>query len=132
MIFGPSFLQSFLTKAISHCEEQHAILSRNVANINTPCFRAKTLQPFALDKTNKAFGAVCTKTHDRHISVCSEIGNSASVTNMNSEQKPNGNDVNLLEQNSAISSNSTKHALLLSLLNGIFDIRNSVCKGNDA
>ena len=106
-------LFSFLTL----CGEQNKSLSTNIANVNTPNFKATMV---TAAKKFESYRANLDCTHNQHIALSNTADKLQHVL-MQEEEKPNGNTVHLLTQMSELSKNNTKHEAVLSLFKGIFD-----------
>jgi flagellar basal-body rod protein FlgB len=113
------YLIDGLFSALSHFSEQSKVLASNVANLNTPQFKAKSLTPLSgsfLSGTSLA----CTSS--MHISSSRDFCRGSSrLESMKGEEKPNGNSVDILQQMSAMSENGDKYELSMALFKGAFD-----------
>ncbi|GAB4577153.1 MAG: flagellar basal body rod protein FlgB [Roseibium sp.] len=71
----------FLTKLVSHSNDwlsvRQATIAENIANANTPGFRAKDLEPFTtvISKTQLAM----TATHGSHLGQSMEVARSSDI-----------------------------------------------------
>jgi flagellar basal-body rod protein FlgB len=108
--------------SLSHCSEQSKVLALNVANLNTPSFKAKSLSSSFVCSVPGGFSLNLFRTSELHISSSNRApGGVAKLEKMIGEEKPNGNDVNILEQMSAMSKNSDLYELSSALFKGAFD-----------
>lgn len=91
----------FLTKLVSHSNDwlstREATIAENIANANTPGFRAKDLEPFTtvISKTQLAM----TATHSSHLGQIMEVARSSEVEKADSwAVTHSGNSVSLEQE----------------------------------
>lgn len=80
-----------------HAGARQAVVAQNVANANTPGYRAQTIAPFTevFEKTGHG-GMHATRTG--HIGIDQARGSGAQTTFSNAEPAPNGNSVSIEEE----------------------------------
>ena len=96
----------------SHAARRHAVISNNIANADTPGFKAKDLKPFA----DIYKDAVRTNTP-----LSGAVDNTKQV-NMNATADPNGNTVSLPQQMLASSEAVGDHDLAMLLYRKTLDM----------
>lgn len=102
MFEGVKILQNMSALA-SHAEKRHAVIAENIANADTPGYKARDLQPFA---------EVFHKAETNGVSVRSLDAN---VTTMDTPdiRSPNGNTVSLEQQSMLSAQTKGEHELAL-------------------
>ncbi|MEM9635824.1 MAG: flagellar basal body rod protein FlgB [Pseudomonadota bacterium] len=108
----------FLTKLVSHNNDwlsvRQATIAENIANANTPGFRAKDLEPFTsvVSKTQLAM----TATHDTHLGQMMEVSRSSDVEKADSwTVSHSGNSVSLEQEMVKAGEVARDHALNASI-----------------
>ena len=91
----------FLTKLVSHSNDwlsiRQATIAENIANANSPGFKARDLEPFTtvISKTQLAM----TATHDSHLGQSMEVGRTSDVEKADSwTVTHSGNSVSLEQE----------------------------------
>lgn len=110
---------STVLSCLRHCSEQAKFLSSNSANLNTPGFKARKLADFAASDKS-AFDLKAT-------SPLHKWSNSSSfaVERMHGQEKPNGNNVDILEQMNLILFNQTRYETGFMIFKSLFELANS-------
>ena len=115
-------LENSILGFLSQCAEQNRLLSANVANVNTPNFKAIMVKEFAHQKNLLDIKMACTSNyHISRMTSSSILEGGIKSVPMNGEEKPNGNNVNLLQQMSELSRNYAKNEAALALFRNAFD-----------
>ncbi|MET0428816.1 MAG: flagellar basal body rod protein FlgB [Microvirga sp.] len=94
---NPIFLLNLASRQLQHLATRQAVISGNIANANTPGYRARDLTPFRdmLDKTTLSMAA----THAGHFEIDGPTARPARPTQANGwDVVHSGNSVNLEEQ----------------------------------
>ncbi|SFJ51245.1 flagellar basal body rod protein FlgB [Methylobacterium brachiatum] len=94
---NPIFLLNLASRQLQHLSTRQAVISGNIANANTPGYRARDLTPFKdmLDKTTLAMAS----THAGHFDLNSPTARPARPTQSDGwDVVHSGNSVNLEEQ----------------------------------
>ncbi|MCJ2122113.1 flagellar basal body rod protein FlgB [Methylobacterium sp. J-077] len=94
---NPIFLLNLASRQLQHLSTRQAVISGNIANANTPGYRARDLTPFGdmLDKTTLAMAA----THAGHFEIDGPTARPARPTQSDGwDVVHSGNSVNLEEQ----------------------------------
>lgn len=107
--------------SLAHCNEQARVLSNNVANLNTPGFKASKLAELATNNRRSINLALTSPLHIKQS--CTRGG--FSVERLNGAEKPNGNNVDMLQQNTLLSLNQIKHEASNVLFRALFDFASS-------
>lgn len=90
-------------QAALFCEARHKVIANNIANINTPGFRARDL---SVESFEKALAR-------SEFKMSYEVIGSPDATTV----RPNGNNVNIEAEMSKLSGNGMRYRVLLSLIN---------------
>ena len=104
---------SLMTQKLSYLGQRESVLAQNVANANTPGYKAKDLTPFgtfaeALKSANTGAGMVVTDA--KHIVPASMAGVNASSKKAHSyETVPSGNSVDLEQQMMEVSKTTMEY-----------------------
>lgn len=107
-----------IMKQVDYLQKKHEVLAANVANSNTPKYRAKDIEaPDFMLKKNRKVKSPRVKlraTNARHIKPNRAQGDKYSLINDNSgAMKPNKNNVDLSKQVSKMASNSDEVSVAL-------------------
>ncbi|MBL4854209.1 MAG: hypothetical protein JKY25_08230 [Robiginitomaculum sp.] len=95
-----------------HASRRHAVISKNIANADTPGYKAKDIEPFA----------EIYKTAARTDAGISDVLKKSKLLEMNSPADPNGNTVSLEEQMLKSSSTVGKHDLAMLMYRKTMDM----------
>lgn len=106
---------SSVIRCLKHCSEQARVLSFNVANVHTPGFKARKVREFAIPDL-LSLNLTSPLHSDSSVSFKLEL--------MQGQEKPNGNNVNILQQTSLAASNQTSYDVGLTLLRSLFELAN--------
>ena len=90
-------------QAALFCEARHEVITNNIANVNTPGFKARDLSVKSFEK------ALARSEFKKSY----EVVDSPDATTV----RPNGNNVNIEAEMSKLSGNAMRHRVLLSLIN---------------
>ena len=95
-------------------DRRQEVLARNIANADTPGYRARDVTPFAQHMLRAAGGTSLARTDSRHL-VGSGAANAGTRPDPAEEVAPDGNAVSLDEQAIKIADTDSAHALAMSL-----------------
>ncbi len=95
-----------------HASRRHGVISKNIANADTPGYKAKDIAPFA-EIYNKAA---------RTGAEISDVSQNSKLIDTNSPADPNGNTVSLEEQMLKSSSTVGKHDLAMLMYRKTLDM----------
>ena len=105
---------------LGYLSQRQAVLAENVANADTPGYRANDLEPFAdhLARAGQSPRLAMTRTHPAHIDASAgPSAGAADVAGLEDayEISPSGNEVNIEQQMIAVAQNAMDHQLALNL-----------------
>ncbi|MCR0980670.1 flagellar basal body rod protein FlgB [Roseomonas populi] len=103
-------------------DRRQEVLASNIANADTPGYRARDLAPFARHLARAADPATLARTDPRHLAPAG-AGDPAARATPAEEVSPNGNAVSLDEQALKVADTDSAHALAMGLYkrwNGMF------------
>jgi flagellar basal-body rod protein FlgB len=114
-----------LQDLLSWTSKRQQALGSNVANLDTPGYRA---QDYSFEQ-ELASSIVMTSTSPRHITPIQE-SSSARVFDVDSREKPNGNNVDIDRELTEITKNGVQYLTLVQYLNQkIRTLRSSITDG---
>lgn len=94
-----SGLMRMMTDKMSYLSQRQAVLAQNVANANTPGYKAKDLAPLTFDDALQKASDGMTVTNANHILPASMAGVNASTKRARTyETVPSGNSVEIEQQ----------------------------------
>ncbi|MBP0492485.1 flagellar basal body rod protein FlgB [Pararoseomonas indoligenes] len=95
-------------------DRRQEVLSRNIANADTPGYRARDLAPFAAHLARATAPRAMSRTDPRHLTPAGS-GDPAARTAPAEEVSPNGNAISLDEQALKVADTDSAHALAMGL-----------------
>jgi len=99
-----------LTEKMAYLGQRQAVLAQNVANANTPGYKAKDLAPFSFSDALKETQSGMRTTDPRHIIPASMAGVNAATKRARSfETVPSGNSVELEQQMMQVSNTAVDY-----------------------
>ena len=99
MALNDSGLVRLMTQKMAYLSQRQAVLGQNVANADTPGFKAKDLKPFSFNDALHEAHTGMKVTNSKHILPASMAGvNSASMKMKTYETVPSGNAVDIEQQ----------------------------------
>ena len=108
-------LMRLLTQKMSYLNQRSSVLAENVANANTPTYKAKDLAPFTFGEALSQSVGVAT-TDPKHLVPVSMAGvNSKTVKTKSFETLPSGNSVDLEQQMMQVSETSVNYQMVTSI-----------------
>ncbi|MDQ6988804.1 MAG: flagellar basal body rod protein FlgB [Mariprofundaceae bacterium] len=130
-LFSSPFLK--LGAALSAREQVQTMISSNIANSDTPNYRAdkRTFSDFLAQKTREHASPNLSLTHARHLDSSHEAGLSLSVFRRSTEeQRMDGNTVDLQLEMANLSENQLMHELNMKILQSrLAGISNAIKEG---
>jgi flagellar basal-body rod protein FlgB len=127
----PSGLMALLTRRMSYLNQRQAVLAENVANADTPNYKAHDLTPFTFGDALTQAQVGMTVTNPRHIVPASMAGvNGRSVEVKTSEVLPSGNSVDLEQEMMKVSQTSVDYQTATSLYHKITGMFKIALKGS--
>jgi flagellar basal-body rod protein FlgB len=108
MDFSKLPLFSLIQQKMAYVDERHAVIAENIANANTPKYKAKDLKSVDFGKLVKASSGKLqmTATDPRHIQPPGAGSTFATETVKSWDTSPNGNSVDLVEQSQKMQANA--------------------------
>lgn len=106
-----SGILSLMSQKMSYLGQKQAVLAQNVANADTPGYKAKELVPFqSFAEAMKSASSGMAVTSDKHIVPASMAGVNAGTKKMRSfEVVPSGNSVDLEQQMTETSATAVEY-----------------------
>ena len=95
-------------------DRRQEVLARNIANADTPGYRARDVTPFAQHMQRASGGASLARTDLRHLAGAG-AGSAGTRPDATEEVSPDGNAVSLDEQAIKIADTDSAHSLAMSL-----------------
>jgi len=109
-------LMRVITQKMGYDSQRLSVLSQNVANADTPGFKAKDLEPFTFESAMRAASAGMAITNPNHILPASMAGGASRTKKASSyETVPSGNSVDLEQQMMQVSQTSIDYQTETSL-----------------
>ena len=120
-----------LEKAISQSTAKQKVISNNIANVDTPNYKAQEVR-FDTALSNEMQKLQANKTNSKHI----EFGGSDSssyriVTKNNTNYNHNGNNVDIDHEMTEMAKNQIQYNALIERLSGKFNSLKTVIKGGN-
>jgi flagellar basal-body rod protein FlgB len=125
-------LMALLTSKIAYLNQMQGVLAENVANADTPGFKARDLTPFTFDSALKQASFEMVTDDPRHITPASMSGVNAKSTKVKTnETLPSGNSVDLEQEMMKVSQNSVDYQTVTSIYKSIGQWFNIALKGTN-
>lgn len=105
-----------------HAAQRQTIVARNIANADTPGFKAQDVVPFAETYRDTSAGFALRSTNPRHIAQPFRPAGMAQVTPDNSQPSPNGNSVSLETEMVKTAQLRHEHELSLGIYRSALDM----------
>lgn len=126
-------LDALLEQKMAYLNKKQSVLAENVANSDTPGYKAKELAPFTFAETLKQVNVGITTTDVRHIVPASMAGiNAKTVKVKTSETLPSGNSVDLESQMMEVSKTGIEYNTITSLMRKIDKLFEIALKGSSS
>ncbi len=128
MDFSKLPLFSLVKQKMAYIDERHAVLAENIANADTPKYKAKDLKSVDFGKLVKASGGrlQMTATNPRHIQSAGAGSEFATETLKSWDTSPNGNSVVLEEQAQKMQANAGDYQAVTSTYAKMADLIRTV------
>lgn len=118
-----------LEQGINYASTKQKVISNNIANVETPGYKAKTVQ-FRDMLEREIENLEAYKTHEKHLSFSSRSSMSYKIsTRHQASYKSNGNSVDIDLEMSEMAQNQIYYDALIDRINGKFKSLKSVIKG---
>ncbi|MHA6258702.1 flagellar basal body rod protein FlgB [Sporosarcina sp. CAU 1771] len=126
-LFGKSI--SVLESGLNYSATKGKAISQNIANIDTPNYKAKNVTFQDVFRTTKANEFQAYKTDSRHIDFESRGTQSNAFSYSNLNFRHNGNGVDMDKQQADLAANQIYYNAVVDRLNGKFNSLQNVIKG---
>lgn len=124
-------LSELLEKRMSYLNQRQAVLAENVANADTPGYKARDLAPMSFGDTLKQVSVGMTVTDPKHIIPASMAGvNSKTVNQEGLEVLPSGNSVDVEQQMLEVSKTAVDYEGITSIYRTIGSLFRIAIKGS--
>ncbi len=122
----------FYNKALDGTWERNKAISNNIANVNTPNYKRKTVNFEEQLKSSIKKSSIRLKTTDeRHISSNKPEFSPLVIENKNTSNRIDGNNVNIDNENAELAKNNIMYNALISQISGEFkSIKNVISEGS--
>jgi flagellar basal-body rod protein FlgB len=120
---------SILEKGLDYSSVKQKVISSNIANVDTPNYKAKDVNFSAFFAQEKAKVIEAKRTNIRHIPFQSSSGNLSIVNRKNVQYNHNGNSVDLDKEMADLATNQIYYNALTERINGKFQTLQTVIKG---
>jgi flagellar basal-body rod protein FlgB len=104
----------------ARANNRQSVIAANIANADTPGYRARDIAPFSLDTSDN--GPVLKTTRDRHVQNSSAAPTQLPTFVEKGEQSPNGNSVSLEQEMAKASELRLQYDLALGVYRKSMDI----------
>lgn len=117
MSISDSGIIRVMSEKMSYLGQKQSVQAQNVANANTPGFKAKEIVPFTFDDAMKDVQKGMVTTNEQHIVPASMAGVNAGTKKARSfETVPSGNSVDLEQQMMEVSKTTMDYQASASIL----------------
>lgn len=120
-----------LENALSRVNSKQKVISENIANVDTPNYKAKEVSFSRLLK-NESENLKAFKTDVRHLDFLNSGPNYSIVTNREGTYQQNGNNVDIDQEMSKLAQNQIEYHALVERLSGKFRSLKTVMTGGKA
>lgn len=116
------------TRRLDYLERQQALTARNIANSDTPGFRALKMKSFSDVMASSMKANAPQKTHPMHLSGTTKTSQMGVEYDRNAPMSPDGNSVVLEEQMGIAAENSANHSFASSVYKKTISLINTSIK----
>ncbi len=128
-----SGLTGLLMQRMAYLNQRQELLSQNVANVDTPGYKARDLAPFTFGDAMKQADIGMAVTDPRHIVPASMAGvNAKSVKTKGYDTVPSGNSVDIESQMMEVSKTAVEYKEVTSIYHKIGALFNIALKGTSS
>lgn len=120
---------SLLEKALDYSSTKQTIIADNIANVDTPNYKAKDVQFKDVLNAEMNKGVKAYRTDKRHYSFNSSHPSSKITTRNNIRYNHNGNSVDVDYEMTELAKNQLYYHAMTDLINGKFQTLQSVIRG---
>ena len=126
-LFGGTI--SSLEKGLSYATLKQKTIANNIANVDTPNYKAKDVSFKAMLEEEKKITTNANRTSDRHFNFTITQSTSGVSSNENLQYRNNGNAVDMDAEQVKLAENQIYYNALIDRINGKFNTLNTVIKG---
>jgi flagellar basal-body rod protein FlgB len=128
-----SGLMGLLLQKMGYLNQRQSVLAENVANADTPGYKARDLAPFTFSDALKQTNVTMAATDPRHIIPASMAGvNAKSVKSKTGETELNGNSVDVEQSMMEVSKNAVEYKEVASIYHAIGSLFKIAIKGSSS
>ena len=109
----------YASKLAVHSMNRQSVIAENVANADTPGYRAKDLKDFSINRTS--LGTEMYQTRSGHMTSASDFNSKAVITDPG-PISPNGNSVSLESEMVKSTEAARSHSLALTIYKSSLDV----------
>nr|WP_309475260.1 flagellar basal body rod protein FlgB [Bacillus sp. 03113] len=120
---------SLIESALGYSSLKQKVISQNIANIDTPNYKAKNVSFKEILQKETSQNLVANRSDQRHISFENNQNQMGSVVRRNTTYNHNGNSVDLDQEMSDLASNQIYYNALVERMNGKFSTLQNVIRG---
>jgi flagellar basal-body rod protein FlgB len=117
-----------LEKSLDYSSAKQKVISQNIANVDTPNYKAKDVVKNSFQDTLQA-SIEAYRTDSRHINFSTERSDSTIVTQQNGSYNNNGNSVDVDKEMTDLATNQIYYNALSDRLSGKFSSLQNVIRG---
>jgi len=129
-VSGPG-LEELLKQRMAYLNQRQSILAENVANADTPGYKARDLAPFTFGDALKQASVGMSVTDPRHIVPASMAGvNAKTIKPDTGEVLPSGNTVDVEQQMMDVSKTAVEYQGITSIYHAIGNMVKIALKGS--
>ena len=129
-LFSNTF--TLLERALDYSTVKQNVISQNIANVDTPNYKAKDVNFRAFLEEEKSKILSAKTTDPRHISFkSSPASGSYIVTSQNTKYNNSGNNVDVDQEMSELAANQIYYYAMIDRISGKFQTHQSVIKGGN-
>lgn len=118
-----------LQHGLNYAAERNKMISNNIANIDTPFYKAKDVKFKSLLQTEMNKHIQAKRTHYKHLPFSNDNQPFQVVTNRTTTYNHNGNNVDIDKEMSNLAQNQIYYRSLVDSINGKFSTLQTVIRG---
>ncbi len=128
-----SGLLDLLARKMSYLNQKQGVLAENVANVDTPGYKQREMQPFTFGDAMRQANIGMTVTNPRDIIPPSMAGvNAKTVISKDVEASPSGNSVDIEQQMTEVSKTSVDYQTMAAIYHKMAGLFKIAIKGSAA
>lgn len=124
-------VSQLIERRMAYLNQRQAVLAENVANADTPGYKARDLAPLTFDNALKQASVGMTVTDPKHIVPASMSGvNAKTINQESSEVLPSGNSVDVEQQMMEVSKTAVDYQGLTAIDHALGSMAKMALKGS--